>query len=736
MPHIAMSSRALRKAQREREEQDRLEKLKQEAAELEEEEDDDEAPAPAAKSAFAMLQEDDDDDDGGAALDDDDGQPEDAASSIPPSSATTGGSKSKNNKKKKKKKAAKATAEEGLTGVDDDMDEIDQALKQLSANGQADQTGTTNAGVDQKLDETSRLLSIDTNHLHAQNEMRRLFGRAALEQRDDDEEDPAPQNLGGNRRQQRRVQQVGLAQALRGQGGAGGRAGGLSAMALRRNIFIQGKEDWPIATGGGLAMEVEEKRADGTVIYRFVHNSFYQDVQSQFEMCVESMDPNRLVMLLRHNPYHISTLLQVSEIAKQDRDHATSGDLLERALFSMGRAAHSTFAKNLAEGKARLDFRRSENREFWLAAWRYMQNLSMRGTWRTVYEWAKLLYALAPEEDPYALWLVLDQYALRSRQDLDFLNLSKNTSLKEVHQNMPNIALSQGLAEYRAGNKSKGQQALFTAIAKHPWVIARLMQELNLDPPPNIWGKEPRTEKEKLYTELYALRAKDLWNTPENCALLTETASALPPELAPADPDTAPISTPEARHVLLSDSPPLIALLPRSFTARMTSASDPLPPSDAYPPPTTTSTSNSSRRSPAGTAQPSTRLGTPAQNLRELQGLYTFFSSLFPWFNPAGDDSVQADGGPAGGLETNPPQPPDEETVARRIRDSGVSEEVVVERTQRMMVLQAALLGEQEDGGREGEIARARAEGEDGDGGVGQRAERRQAWVEEGDEDE
>ncbi|RMY03384.1 hypothetical protein D0868_07487 [Hortaea werneckii] len=722
-----MSSRALRKAQREREEQDRLEKLKQEAAELEEEEDDDQAPAPAAKSAFAMLQEDEDEDDGGAALDEDDDQHEDAASSIPPSSATTGGSKSKNNKKKKKKKA-KATAEEGLPGVDDDMDEIDQALKQLSANGHADQTGTTHAGVDQKLDETSRLLAIDTNQLHAQNEMRRLFGRAALEQRDDDEEDPAPQNVGGNRRQQRRVQQVGLAQALRGQGGAGGRAGGLSAMALRRNIFIQGKEDWPIATGGGLAMEVEEKRPDGTVLYRFVHNSFYQDVQSQFEMCVESMDPNRLVMLLRHNPYHISTLLQVSEIAKQDRDHATSGDLLERALFSMGRAAHSTFAKNLAEGKARLDFRRSENREFWLAAWRYMQNLSMRGTWRTVYEWAKLLYALAPEEDPYALWLVLDQYALRSRQDLDFLNLSKNASMKEVHHNMPNIALSQGLAEYRAGNKSKGQQALFTAIGKHPWVIARLMQELNLDPPPNIWGKEPRTEKERLYTELYAFRAKDLWNTPENCALLTETASALPPELPPADPDTTPISTPEARHVLLSDSPPLIALLPRSFTARMTSASDPLPPSDAYPPPTTTNTSRRPAASAAGTAQPNARLGTPAQNLRELQGLYTFFSSLFPWFNPSGSDANGADA-----LEGSPAQPPDEDTVAERIRESGVSEEVVVERTQRMMVLQAALLGEE----REEEIARARAEGEDErDGVVGERrAERRQAWVEEGEEE-
>ncbi|KAI7291539.1 hypothetical protein KC315_g19652, partial [Hortaea werneckii] len=155
-------------------------------------------------------------------------------------------------------------------------------------------------------------------------------------------------------------------------------------------------------------------------------------------------------------------------------------------------------------------------------------------------------------------------------------------------------------------------------------------------------------------------------------------------------------------------------------------------PSDAYPPPTT----NNSRRpaaSAAGTQQPNARLGTPAQNLRELQGLYSFFSSLFPWFNPVGD----SDG--AEGLEANPPQPPDEETVAERIRESGVSEEVVVERTQRMMVLQAALLGE-EDGGREGEIARARAEGESGDGGVRGaeegRAERRQAWVQEGEDEE
>ena len=193
---------------------------------------------------------------------------------------------------------------------------------------------------------------------------------------------------------------MGLAQALRGQA-AGGRAGALSQMALKRNIFVQGKEDWPNATSGGLGMEIEEKRADGTILYRFVHNRAYQEVQSQFELAVESMDPNRLVVMLQQNPYHISTLLQVSEIAKQDRENAMAGDLLERALFSFGRAVHSTFAKTLAEGKARLDFRRPENREFWLAGWRYMQNLTMRATWRTVYEWENLLLSLIPENDPY-----------------------------------------------------------------------------------------------------------------------------------------------------------------------------------------------------------------------------------------------------------------------------------------------------------------------------------------------
>ena len=676
-----MSSRALRKAQREREEQEQLDKLQQQ--EEEEEEDDEPLPAPAKKSAFAMLAEEDE------AENEDDGQEPEEEGGVAIDEEPVEAAPAKAPSKKKKKKKAKGKsgggtpstpAQQGSGQKDEPMDEIDAALKQLSASGKA--AGDTAAGVNDAINESSKLLAIDTHHLHAQNEMRRLFGRAALEGGDDDDQG-APGNAGGNRRQQRRGQQVGLAQALRGQRGQGGRAGGLGSLGLRRNIFIQGKEEWPVATGGGLGMEVVEKNADGTVEYRYVHNRAYQDVQSQFESCVASMDPNRLVVLLQHNPYHISTLLQVSEIAKQESDHATSGDLLERALFSLGRAVHSTFAKNLAEGKARLDFNRPENREFWLASWKYMQNLSMRATWRTVYEWAKLLLSLAPEQDPYAIWLVLDQYAIRSQQSLDYINISRNTTFKAVHSNMPNVQLSQGLAEYRAGNNSKGQQALFTAIGRFPWVVARLMQELSLDPPPAIWGKSPRTDREKLHAELYAVRAKDLWNTPEICEFLVETASALPPEMPSAEPDTADITLNEARHVLLSETPALIAFVPREYTAQLTSTSDPLPP------PTSIASYETTSQPQFGSMPRAAGASSTANNFRELQGLYRFFSDLFPWFNAPG---ANTDG--AGGAQ------PTTEDIDRRLAEAGLDEDMVEERSRRMMELQAMLLAEQDDMGR------------------------------------
>ncbi|KAL1302109.1 hypothetical protein AAFC00_002544 [Neodothiora populina] len=739
-----MSSRALRKAQREQEEREQLRRLQEEEGSEEENEEDD-TPAPALKQsafgAFAMLGDEDDDDD-----DDDDA--EDAVPAVQPKtqpsdddeddgqtqqSPAPKSSKPKKKKKKQKARAAAAAKQDAPTpSTDGSLDEIDLALKALSTapNGTKDGGATSAATIDPAVSETCRLLSIDTSHLHAVNEMRRLFGRAALE-RDGDDGDAA----GGRRRRGGGggQQNAGLAAALRGRQGQPGRTSGLAALSLRRNIFIQGKDEWPAATSGGLGMEVVEKREDGTVEYRYTHTRPYQGVQSEFETCVASMDPNRMVQLLQYNPYHISTLLQVSEIAKQERDHATSGDLLERALFSFGRAVHSTFASNLSQGKARMDFRRPENREFWLAACRYISNLGMRSTWRTVYEWSKLLLSLDPDHDPYCMALVIDQYAMRARAPQNFLDIANSTLFLDKWKSLGNIQLSKGLALVQTNQESKGKQALFTGVSKFPFVVARLLQELSIDAPPAIWGKQPRTDSEKLHSELYATRAKDLWNTPEASNLLAEVSSAISTSVPDPPVVDKPITLDEARHVLLSDTPALISNLPRSITAKVTSSSDPLPPEDDLPSYKPAPSSRGASRS-AATENGTGQLGTPAENLRELHRLYAFFNDLFPWFhagrNPndnADNTTPGPDGEVVGATETN--QQPTEEEIERRIRESGVEEHVIIARTQRMVELQDSLMAAAADQADEAGFEAAGVAGPDALGH--ENGNRGQAYVED-----
>ncbi|KAG8622869.1 hypothetical protein KVT40_009380 [Elsinoe batatas] len=606
-----MSSRALRKAQKQREEEEALKRLQKAAEDLEESEDD-EVPIPPQKSAFALLNDGDDDD----ADEQDDAEEDanataDANGDVEKPVAQPSSTKRKKNKKKKK---AKPAAGNGRSG--DEVDDIDTALKALRASDK-DAPKSASSAEAAGLSLTCQLLSVESSNLHAENEMRRLFGRTALEQNDREE-----QAGGQGRRRGRNQQMAGLAAALgRRQGAQGGRPSGLGLLGLRRNLFVQGKEEWPVGTSGGLSMEVVEKRGDGTVLYRFMHNNTYQEVQGDFDVCVRSMDPEGMIRLLQLNPYHISTLLQVSEIAKQERDNTASGDLLERALFTFGRSVHSTFASNLAQGKVRLDFRRPENREFWLAVSRYMANLSLRATWRTVFEWAKLLLSLDPEHDPYCLYLVMDQYALRSRQPQALVDMAADEVIGKGWSDLPNIQLSLGLALVQLGQAGKGKQALFKAANRYPWVLARLFQELNVDAPPGIWGKTPRTDWEKLCAELYAVRAKDIWNTPESSNLLVEVSAAVVGGAEPPIPERA-ITINEGRHVILSDKPELIAHLPKAISGQLKSSSDPLPPDDNI----------SSYQIRTSTGQRRAMGGAPPRSeaVDELRQLYESFSQLDP----------------------------------------------------------------------------------------------------------
>lgn len=583
-----MSSRALRKLQKEREQQTQLDIVDQHDAEGGESGEDD-LPGPKARNAFDMLNEGGEEEGSEAeAKSDHDSEAHNTDSdmvqhkdkSVPPErvNAKTKTKKKKNKKKGKSTEQAGASAKGSAARDKSQLDEIDLALESLSTkptDDLIDPLESTRMAFEEANLYLYSLLAVESKHLNALNEMKRLFGSVVTE----NEEEAA----GTPRRRGRGAQQLDLGGALAGRNSPASRGQGLAGLALRRNPFILGKEEWPKATSGGLGMELVEKMTDGTIEYRFVHNTIYQDVQRQFETCVESLDPQRIISLLQYNPYHISTLLQVSEIAKQQGDHSVSGDLLERALFSFGRSVQSSFTTALSQGKARLDFRRPENREFWLAAWRYTNNLGQRGTWRTAYEWARLILSLDPEGDPYCISLVLDQIALRGGQSEHFLKLADCSFFRDYLW-LPriNIRISSALAEYKLKQAPQSRASLTQCVIAYPWMFARLLKELNIDHVPKaIWGTTPKSERDQFECELYVHNAKDLWNTPEAISFLVEVVEAADTSLAGAgSKEGDSITLDEARHVLLSGVPTLINLVPRRFTSMPSSSSDPLPPSN------------------------------------------------------------------------------------------------------------------------------------------------------------
>lgn len=375
-----------------------------------------------------------------------------------------------------------------------------------------------------------------------------------------------------------------------------------------------------------------------------------------------------------------------------------SGDLLERALFSFGRSVHSSFTAALGEGKARLDFRRPENREFWLSAWRYVNNLGQRGTWRTAYEWAKLVLSLDPEGDPYRICLVLDQLALRGGQSEHLLQLSRNTFYADdLWRSRANIDISSALAEYKLKQVQQCRASLVKCVKEYPWIFSRLFQELNIDHiPKSVWGKTPPTDRDKFECELYVHNAKDLWNTPEAISFLVEVVESakVTPTRKKAQTDTTlpshgPITLDEARHVLLSGVPTIINLIPREYTTMPTSSSDPLPPPDNLP-----SYDPNPPRYPQGVAYPTPfeaadgfdtppEDGTPnprspednereVREAQELQGLQGFFRRFIPWIG-SGRVPEQID--------------TDTDAISARAAQLGIPEELIAERSRRALEL-------------------------------------------------
>lgn len=74
----------------------------------------------------------------------------------------------------------------------------------------------------------------------------------------------------------------------------------------------------------GIYMSVEPTPTDvdgaakhqGLIWFRFEHNASYRTVQNAFMAAVESLDSDNIINVINKQPYHVDSLIQISELCK------------------------------------------------------------------------------------------------------------------------------------------------------------------------------------------------------------------------------------------------------------------------------------------------------------------------------------------------------------------------------------------------------------------------------------
>lgn len=567
-----MSSRQLKKLHKQQELQ-RLQNLANDEDGSSEEEVAPPKPKASAFAGFAALE------DGDVNEDEEDHEEQDnaEAEAEPTEPIPTPAKKSKKSKKKKGKKAAAAGAPaDGSQGEPKDggIDEIDKALRELNMKpaSQASEAQNAEGLYDAKL---ARLLSISFDHLKVINELRAMFGQETIDSVRNQEETQARDDRRRNRRAGPQQMQIDMETYLKGRPGEK-----IPEVVLRKNPFVQGKDYWPKASAGGLKMvAVGDERAEPTE-YTFSHDKGYEMLEMQFFGLVDMLDPMRIVHFVHQNPYHVNALIQTSRVAKQDHNAALAGDLCERALFTFGRVTLSTFRKKLERGLARLDFRRPENRQFWLAGYHYIKSLMQKGTYDTALEWTKLFLSLSPN-DEYAMMNFTHVLAIHAYEAKWLIALSESLYFNSSIYDLPMKEYHRQtcvLAKLQLGDKEGALKDLIKGMETLPWLYSAICSAVNIDTPRSIWGVQPRNEDEALYTELYIHTAKEIWKR-DGTEILQEAgerAQKVDPNSLPAA-RAVPLSI--GRFIYLDNTPELMGLVPSSMLhASPNFDYDPLPP--------------------------------------------------------------------------------------------------------------------------------------------------------------
>lgn len=478
---------------------------------------------------------------------------EDEDEDEPVTAATPAPSKKKKNKKKSKKKtepeaeapAPKTAAPKKQKGKGQASKDVnDMSIEEMTAllNAQAPKKDASDAQPKQTMPNSPHavlrgVLALDPPHLDPALELRRQFGAAAIKAYEREKNASGVPTRSGAR-------------------GRENRGAAFNSNTRARTVLCTPKNTWPdiARTFVGLSMSTEETKQGR--ICNWDHSRAYRQAQFQFAQAVNSHDTGALMALFRVFPWHIDTLLQLSDVSRYQGDLGQASDFIDRALFALERSASPPFVAGLtsSSGPPQVDFLRAENRAMWLASHRNIDLFGRRGTWRTALEWCKMLFGL-DTKDPHAILLWIDFLAIKSKQHawlLTFLDALEAERAKAVqkHGSLDNVAARTPLDQekaaanetwrgaldwsvgasfaralaLRAVEKDEGDTthtrsnaALRLAIARHPCATVLLCEKLDAPVPQGAafrmrgeWSaKDPAFDE--LLAQLYVHRSLSLW---------------------------------------------------------------------------------------------------------------------------------------------------------------------------------------------------------------------------------
>jgi len=527
-------------------------------------------------------------------------------------------------KKKRKKKTGKKLAARSSEDNLDPADEVEASVRWVEDNvGQP--VMMRKEQKEEKINPLKKVLSIENRHLNPENEMKRIFGSRVVASE-------------SNRHKK-----------VRGR------------PHHRSCILVTPKPAWPAASRSGLSMRPVDSSQGGSW-FTLDHSPTYQATQMRFLSAVESLNPDQIVALLNTYPMHIDSMLQLSDICKMGDDSAMAAELVERTLYALESAFHPCFS--LASGTSHLDYRRQENRAFFIALYRHLHFVGSRACYRTALELCKVLLVLDPMVDPLAIVLLVDFYALRARQNQWLVDLFTAWNPTRNLSQLPNFSYSTALATFHLAQESTGSSSsallisadslLQEALLSFPSVLLPLLDKCSIEPHQDLMGckyfLDSRSDPPALATlcTLYVVRTFHCWKEPEILPWLERNVIAVIERVKTGDARVAESVQERStryqglprnihRHIIMSEHREPLSHLPPELKDVPSLAWDPLPPLNSI------NTYVAPARQPTAIDDPS--------------ALRMFFRSILPNFNPAdplalpepAEAALGAEGGVGGG---------------------------------------------------------------------------------------